>query len=128
MTAEALFCRQLLGLAVDRAATAEAEQFLLSELPGEGPTNYYYWYYATLALYQTQGESWQRWNAALQTTLLQSQETASGLEGSWPATSVWGGYGGRVYSTALACLCLEVYYRYLPLYAHLAAEPRSIER
>jgi hypothetical protein len=123
MTAEALFCRQLLGLAADRTATDEAEQYLLSELPGQGPTNYYYWYYATLALYQAQGKAWQQWNTALQATLLQSQETSGTLQGSWPANSVWGGYGGRVYSTALACLCLEVYYRYLPLYAHLAAEP-----
>ena len=27
-----------------------------------------------------------------------------------------GPYGGRVYSTAMAALCLEVYARYLPLY------------
>ena len=30
--------------------------------------------------------------------------------------TVWGGYGGRVYTTAMATLCLEVYYRYLPVY------------
>ena len=30
--------------------------------------------------------------------------------------TVWGGCGGRIYTTAMATLCLEVYYRYLPLY------------
>ena len=34
--------------------------------------------------------------------------------GSWSPNTVWGGYGGRTYSTALAALCLEVYYRYAP--------------
>jgi hypothetical protein len=27
---------------------------------------------------------------------------------------MWGGYGGRVYTTSLAAMCLEVYYRYAP--------------
>jgi hypothetical protein len=49
------------------------------------------------------------------------------LAGSWDPTTVWGGYGGRVYSTAMAALCLEVYYRYLPLYGRtsLAERPRK---
>ena len=41
----------------------------------------------------------------------------------WPAagtpTPAWGSYGGRIYSTSLSALCLEVYYRYLPLYAQV---------
>ena len=38
------------------------------------------------------------------------------MAGSWDPICIWGGYGGRVYSTAMSALCLEVYYRFLPLY------------
>ena len=38
------------------------------------------------------------------------------LAGSWDPKCIWGGYGGRVYSTAMSALCLEIYYRFLPLY------------
>ena len=95
----------------------EAVAYLLEETPQGGPINLYYWYYATLALFQLQGDAWEAWNAALQTRLLAAQETSGTQAGSWPTDTVWGGYGGRVYSTAMAALCLEVYYRYLPLYA-----------
>ena len=33
-----------------------------------------------------------------------------------------GGHGGRVYSTALSVMTLEVYYRYLPM--HIGGETR----
>ena len=35
-----------------------------------------------------------------------------------PLTTVWASYGGRVYTTAMSALCLEVYYRHLPLYTN----------
>lgn len=47
-------------------------------------------------------------------TLLARQEGRGTEAGSWSPDTVWGGYGGRVYATALATLCLEVYYRYVP--------------
>lgn len=120
MTAEGLFCRQLLadrvGQSVDEAAYGEAASALLRELPGGGPANLYYWYYATLALCREQDRSpaaraaWQRWNDALVRTLLGKQNP----DGSWPTDTVWGRCGGQVYTTSLAALCLEVYYRYVP--------------
>ena len=110
----------------DTPACDEAGDYVLGELPGDGKPNYYYWYYATLATYQLQGEHWRRWNDALQRTLLDSQETAGAAAGSWSPESVWGGYGGRVYTTALAALCLEVYYRYLPLYVEELPETRDV--
>lgn len=48
--------------------------------------------------------------------LVRSQERSGGLRGSWGPTGPWSEAGGRVLSTALATLTLEVYYRYLPLH------------
>lgn len=117
MTAEALVCRQFLGALPVTATAKEAGDYLLGELPGEAKVaNLYYWYYGTLAMYQLQGVHWQRWNEALRRTLVASQRKDGPMAGSWDTDTVWGGYGGRVYTTALATLSLEVYYRYLPLY------------
>jgi hypothetical protein len=116
MTAEALVCRFFIQEDLQQPTIDEAADYLVAELPGFGKPNLYCWYYATLGLYQLQDERWQRWNRALQHQLISSQRNAGPLAGSWDPATVWGGCGGRVYSTAMAALCLEVYYRYLPLY------------
>jgi hypothetical protein len=116
MTAEALACRLFLELDTEAGMIDEAVQFVMQELPTDGPMNLYYWYYATLALFQTGGESWETWNASLQERLIAAQLTAGRLAGSWSTATIWGGYGGRVYTTAMGALCLEVYYRHLPVY------------
>ena len=89
-------------------AQGVAIAFVSQELPTSGPANVYYWYYGTLAMRFAGGEPWQRWNEALQQELLGSQRS----DGSWDPDRVWGGYGGKVYQTALSALCLEAYYRY----------------
>ncbi len=79
--------------------------------------SYYYWYAATLALFNVGGKTWEAWNTLLQQTLLplQSREPHSG--GSWEPEPNWVGHsGGRVYSTAINILTLEVYYRYRPVF------------
>lgn len=124
MTAEAMASRLLLGMPVTPAAADEAQRMLLSRLPGRGEENLYYWYYATLALYQLRGDgddsntslAWNQWNDAMKQQLCSTQIPQGPNAGSWNPTCIWGGYGGRVYSTAVACMCLEVYYRYLPMY------------
>jgi hypothetical protein len=120
MTAEAIFCRQLLGMSRINPSSDEAGDFILEELPGQGETNLYYWYYGTLATYQLQGDHWEIWNKAMQKALLRSQRSDGDLAGSWDPDTVWGAYGGRAYGTAMSALCLEVYYRYLPLYVQTA--------
>jgi hypothetical protein len=116
MTAEALVCWQFLGMSRQDPAGNEAGDLLMGQLPGQGTANLYYWYYGTLATFQLQGDYWRRWNEALRTRLLATQRTGGELAGAWDPDGTWGGYGGRIYSTSLSALCLEVYYRYLPLY------------
>jgi hypothetical protein len=113
MTAEAMFVQQLLGHNRDEAMMQQSARFVLGTLPKwqEGaPT--YYWYYATLALFQHQGEAWKQWNDALVTELLAHQQQKGDAAGSWPPTDQWSRMGGRVYQTAVCTLSLEVYYRY----------------
>lgn len=127
MTAEALVCRQFLGLPFNDPAGQEAGDYLLEELPQPGgQSNLYYWYYATLATYQLQGPHWRQWNEAITHTLTSTQRTDGVYAGSWDQDDLWGGYAGRVYTTAMGALCLEVYYRYLPLYVEAANRMQTV--
>ncbi|MBL9123917.1 MAG: hypothetical protein JNG90_09820, partial [Planctomycetaceae bacterium] len=126
MTAEALASRQFLGLSGDTPTAREAANYILEEVPGRGQANLYYWYYASLALHNLQGDSWDQWNEALRRELLESQEKSGPLAGSWPTDSLWSGYGGRVYTAAMGALCLEVYYRYLPIYLEASAKNQKV--
>lgn len=124
MTAEALLCKRLLKLSVPEKASDEAVSFVLEETPSESKVeNLYYWYYATLAMHHEKSvgesdgsnrhsDSWSRWNRSLSQKLLSLQEKRSTNAGSFPQTSLWSSYGGRYYSTAMATLSLEAYYRY----------------
>ncbi len=117
MTAEAWVCRQFLGVGGPGPASAEAAEFLLRNDSYRGSTNFYYWYYATLALYQHGGEPWTRWNARIRDRIIGLQRSSGHQTGSWdPDESLYGSKGGRIYCTTLAALTLEVYYRYLRLY------------
>jgi len=125
MTAELLASRLLLGFPITPLASEEGQRMILKNLPGQSEENLYYWYYATLAMYQLRGDgelnsqsqlAWNQWNDPLKQQLCSTQVPRGQEEGSWNPSCLWGGYGGRVYSTAVACMCLEVYYRYLPMY------------
>jgi hypothetical protein len=111
MTAEAVFTRMLVGQRLSETALREAQEFL--ENPKREGIDYYYVYYGSLAMMQMQGEPWKKWNAATSKLLVGLQEKA----GSFPISTEWGERGGKVYCTALSALSLEVYYRYLPMYA-----------
>ncbi len=116
MTAEALLCRYFMKKEIPEPLRKEAEARLMREMPGSSRENLYYWYYATMALYHGGGEAWEAWNRQLVPALLERQIVTGNQTGSWAPNGVWAGYGGRVYSTAMATLCLEVYYRYLPVW------------
>ncbi len=80
-----------------------------------GTCDFYYWYYGTFALNQWGGDHWKKWKKAIEKTLLENQQMDDAKDnfyGSWDPVGPWGDDGGRVYSTALGVLILEVYYRY----------------
>jgi tetratricopeptide (TPR) repeat protein len=90
----------------------------IDNLPARHPgaNDYYFWYYANLALHQRRGDEWEKWHPQVRDTLVKHQERQGDDRGSWPPISRWSGRSGRVYSTAMAILALEVYYRYAPMY------------
>ncbi len=117
MTAEGMFIAQLLGAARNEPRMQGSASFIVEHLPSWKPdANTYYWYYATLALFQHQGEEWSTWNEAVKDVLIERQETEGAIAGSWAPEGQWATVAGRVYQTAMAALTLEVYYRYLPRY------------
>ncbi len=79
-----------------------------------GTIDMYYWYYGTLAAFQAGGDAWQDWNRAMKPAIVDTvrSEKDSCAHGSWDPEDPWAPEGGRVYSTAVMCLCLEVYERY----------------
>ncbi len=125
MTAEAMFMRQLLGR--DRGARdmRTSARLIASESPDWDEVDTYRWYYTTLALFHHQGPAWSRWNEALKRELLASQRQGGKADGSWDPVGPWADVGGRIYQTALCTLMLEIYYRYLPMYAEPAPVARA---
>ncbi|MDA1017392.1 MAG: hypothetical protein O3A00_23415 [Planctomycetota bacterium] len=116
MTAEALFCKQMLGIEREHPASLQAVEYLRLRVPRQSSLNIYYWYYGTLAMFQYGGEPWKEWNESLRDLLVADQRKDGIHAGSWDPKGPWGRYGGRLYSTTLSTLSLEVYYRFLPLY------------
>jgi hypothetical protein len=79
--------------------------------------NIYYWYYATYAMFQNGGNPWKQWNDKMIKALVNTQRAEykndhPEVDGSWDPIGEWGIAGGRVYSTALGAMTLEVYYRF----------------
>ncbi len=136
MVAAGLTCETLLDWRPDSPLARRQVALLLEQPPSAGllrggdPTqlhSYYYWYYGTVALFQTGGKVWERWNGHLRDAILPLQDrrkSRSGAKphsyGSWPPFGPrwgkWGRHGSRVYTTAICVLTLEIYYRHDPAY------------
>ncbi len=127
MTAEALLCRQYGGWSNDHQGMIDGCRWLLDEhSPTRDKPNMYYWYYATQTMHHMGGRQWKEWNDKMRDMLIGMQETRGHEAGSWTpqrgGDRVFDTEGGRLYMTALAVCTLEVYYRHLPLYRHLAVD------
>lgn len=120
-TACAVLCRMYSGVSKEHPSIKSAiEQF---DKDGPSPSNTYYNYYATQVMKQAGGAAWEKWNVLMRDKLLASQTTSGHAAGSW----YWDdGHstesGGRFYTTCMATMMLEVYYRYLPIYSEQTEE------
>jgi hypothetical protein len=132
LTAIATLCLQFLGDGNGQAARSmlgTMKSYAFDWEKSEGgwqSAPLYAWYYVTQAKYHgaaprpVANPDWQRWNTQMTAALLRQQHE----DGSWgfPTKSregkehVEGVKNKPVYATALCCLMLEVYYRYLPTY------------
>ncbi len=123
MTAVGLLCRQYLGVNPRNPGLLAGVEKLKAYPPGK-TGNLYYEYYATQVFHHMGGDSWEFWNlgpdrkSGIRDTLIAKQSHNSGrmqhIEGSWsPETAP---EGGRIMATSLSLLCLQVYYRHVPLY------------
>ena len=116
MIASGMFCRQLDLVPPTNPRMIESAEALKMHPMNVRSPEFYGLYYATLALYQHQGPIWTEWNDKLKEALPLLQKKDGDAAGSWDPTGGHTGAGGRVLSTTLSTLSLEVYYRLLPMY------------
>lgn len=115
-TAIGLTCRMYMGIspfhpgmeiAIDRIVKA-----------GPIPGDMYYNYYANQVVFQHGGPQWEAWSGQLNEMLMQTQAVGGHRDGSWHFLNGDHGSsaGGRLYATAMSCLCLEETFRHLPTF------------
>lgn len=121
-TAMALLCRMYAGWGRDDGDLRDGVALLDKAGPYD---NLYSLYFATQVMKNWGGEEWQRWNERFQDDLIAQQETGGAAAGSWkPRTrALHAKQGGRLLTTSLAILTLQVYYRYQPLLPEQEEQP-----
>ena len=131
LTAVGLLCRYYISKwGPGNAGLAEGVEGLGKRPPTKAPAkpDIYYYYYATQVVHFADGPEWKDWNegankngkreGGMRDWLIGIQEKKEGPNyGSWESDgAIIGGSCGRIGTTALSLLTLEVYYRHLPLY------------
>jgi hypothetical protein len=114
MSAVGLYGRLMLGWPRNHPPLMRGAVELAKLKPNE--SNMYFNYYSSQVLHHVGGNSWNRWNPRMRNYLVSSQDHKGHEDGSWYFDEAWSDRGGRLYTTTLAILTLEVYYRYMPMY------------
>jgi hypothetical protein len=120
MTAEGLLCRIYLGWKQNHPSLRAGVAWMLENAPpSASEPDIYYWYYATQTIHHFGGPQWNEWNREMRDVLVTTQETRGHAAGSWRPDGPLTSQGGRIYMTALAICCLEIYYRHLPIFRQI---------
>jgi hypothetical protein len=140
LTAVGLLCRYYIdGWGPDHPGMAEGVLGLSKNGPKFNTrqvSNLYYYYYATQVVHFFGSDQWRDWNEGpkqpdgtrrngMRDWLIETQFKGAGAnQGSWePEAGTIGASCGRLGTTALCLLTLEVYYRHLPLYKRSQTNP-----
>jgi hypothetical protein len=115
LTAIGLLGRVFIGEDIKSQMMRAYANKLMEELPDAAKPDYYRTYYATLAMFQMGGGYWKRWNETMKKVLCNTQCRGGCADGSWDPEGFIGGRIGRLFTTAMSCLSLQVYYRYMPI-------------
>ena len=133
LTAIAVMSKIFIKRSKKDATMTGGTSLILRDLPNwDGNViDFYYWYYASLALFQFDGPSgvkWKQWNEPMKDVLVNNQNKTSKVctHGSWEPVGRWCPEGGRVYATAINALTLEVYYRYANVFG--AGNTKKVNR
>ncbi len=96
----------------------------VSILESLGPSKHdvYFDYYATQVMHHYHGQGWDSWNTRMREHLIETQDMRGHERGSWHFPDKHGSFGGRLYTTAMAVMILEVYYRHMPMYGDNAVD------
>ena len=80
----------------------------------DGSIDMHYWHFGTLGMFQVGSSRWRKWDKAMKVAVVKNQfpRGSGSRTGSWDPMGRGGTERGRVGSTALMVLTLEVYYRY----------------
>lgn len=113
-TAIGLLMQMYFGWPRDHMSLAEGAMYLAEEGPSRNDV--YFNYYTTVLLHHRRGKYWPEWNQRVRDHLIATQSRKGHEAGSWHFRNEFGNVGGRLYSTAMAIMTLEVYYRFMPLY------------
>jgi len=139
MTAVALLCRQYLGWGPKNPGLIGGVEYLkmskspvmpMKDQPVPEIDDMYYFYYATQVVHFYGGPDWHEfWNPRMREWLIARQVTGTGSSsGSWnPAPGGTGDAGGRLVTTCMALLTMEIYYRHLPLYKRDASAQKDLD-
>jgi hypothetical protein len=133
LTSVGLLCRYYIDKwGPDNAGMAEGVLGLMKKSPGaktKPALDMYFYYYATQVIHFFGGDEWKTWNdgpkqpdgsrkGGMRDWLTDLQIAKDGENrGSWdPESAIIGKSSGRLGTTTLCILTLEVYYRHIPLY------------
>lgn len=123
-TAIGILCQAFLGQAGDERIKKALDKIRNEKFDWDSDKGWtiYTWYYQTQACFQGGGSYWESWNNSFRDALIRKQAA----DGHWDYPPQSRENYGLAYSTALCCLMLEVYYRYLPTYQSI--EQKQLEK